>query len=701
MSVSFAFAAKEKDYDFRKRLEIVHKSGMRDKDAKCKACETEIKNGVVIAIRKDAGDFIYRLARDFEDYLAVSMDVEASIRRFKELPVGAENTVVIGLQKDFAPNDRGVALKADMCRVSVGYGSVTVMGHDERQTAQGVYHLEDLMNLRGAPYLETKTVTRRSLMKVRMTHSGYGNDIFPDEHLIQMAHFGITSILVFLDDIDKTKAQEYQDLTALIRRAAKYGLDTYLYSYITAFAHPADKGGRELINNTYGRIAGHYPDAKGIILVGESCQFPSKDPRVQPRTWLTRDKNDKRPLAGWFPCADYPEWLNAVKSAIQAKVPRQELVFWTYNWGWAPKEDRLKLIDALPKDVTLMATFEMFERRKKRNGIDCPTADYTISFAGPGKYFVSEAERAKARGLKLYTQANAAGLTWDFGVVPFQPVPQQWNRRWRALCEANAKWDLTGVMENHHFGWWPSFVAELEKEAFVEGGIPFDRHLRMIAARDFGEENADTAVAVWKSWSESAEDYVPTDCNQYGTFRIGPAYPFSFGHPAPTKEEFPAKRYASNSIGICRLDYLKEGYVPQLTPERMDNEYFAKEIELLEPMVARYEEGRAKFLAMAQKLTGRRKKEAEYMANLAGYYAAVGRTAINVKRGAIAFRNGDKKALMDSARAEYANAKAALEFVENDSRLGWEPSMEYGGGAEQIRWKLKRMERDYGKGVMK
>lgn len=35
-------------------------------------------------------------------------------------------------------------------------------------------------------------------------------------------------------------------------------------------------------------------------------------------------------------------------------------------------------------------------------------------------------------------------------------------------------------------------------------------------------------------------------------------------------------------------------------------------------------------------------------------------------------------------------------FVETDSRLGWEPSMEYCGGPEQIRWKLGLMERLYG-----
>ena len=67
-------------------------------------------------------------------------------------------------------------------------------------------------------------------------------------------------------------------------------------------------------------------------------------------------------------------------------------------------------------------------------------------------------------------------------------------------------------------------------------------------------------------------------------------------------------------------------------------------------------------------------------------------TAINVKHGAIAHRAGDKAAVLEWAKREYANAKAALPIVESDSRLGWEPSMEYVGGPVQIRWKLGRME---------
>lgn len=665
----------EDAYDFRRRLETVHAADRRDPSATRASDEFAFEPGVVLSIPAGAGEVLYRAARDFEDYLSVSMKVEAGgVRRDAS---GAGLTVVLGGTRGYA--------------VDVGE-TVAIRAADERQAAQALYHLEDLMNLRAGPFLRRGAERRAPRFDVRMTHSGYGNDIFPDEHLSQMAHYGMTAILVFLDDIDKTKAQDYQDIKALIRRAARHGLDTYLYSYINAFAHPDD--GDRAFDESYGRVAGYYPEAKGVILVGESCQFPSKDPRVQPVLYADKDPNDLRPLSGWFPCTDYPQWVAAVRRAIRARAPRMELVFWTYNWGWAPVADRLKLIDALPKDVTLMATFEMFERRTLRNGLETPTADYTISFPGPGRYFVSEAAEAKRRGLALYAQANAGGLTWDFGVIPYQPVPMQWKRRWDGLVAAHGAWGLSGIMENHHYGWWPSFVAELEKEAFTEGGLPFEEHLRKIAARDYGTANADRAVAVWRTWSERAADYIPTDANQYGPFRIGPAYPFTFGHPAVRNEDFPAKRYASNSIGICRLDYLKEGYVPQLTPERMDADYMRQEIELLEPMAEAYETGAAAFASMP----GRKAAE---MANFAGYLAACVRTAVNVKRGAIAFLAQDDAGVRAAARAEYANATRALAFVARDSRLGWEPSMEYVGGPEQIRWKLALMERLYGRESLK
>jgi len=54
---------------------------------------------------------------------------------------------------------------------------------------------------------------------------------------------------------------------------------------------------------------------------------------------------------------------------------------------------------------------------------------------------------------------------------------------------------------------------------------------------------------------------------------------------------------------------------------------------------------------------------------------------------------------MPANAEEYANARAALSLVDVDSRLGFECSMEYAGGREQIEWKLRRMEDLFGKEI--
>ena len=83
------------------------------------------------------------------------------------------------------------------------------------------------------------------------------------------------------------------------------------------------------------------------------------------------------------------------------------------------------------------------------------------------------------------------------------------------------------------------------------------------------------------------------------------------------------------------------------------------------------------------------------------YLASVVRTAMNVKRGAVAQLAKDEDGILAAARDEYANATKAIGLVENDSRLGWEPCMGYVGGRDQIRWKLRLMERLYGKDKLK
>ena len=680
--------AAEAPYDFRKRLEVVHETGRRDPAAKPAADEFVFADGAVVSVPAGSDEVLALAAKDFCDYLDVSMGVSARFAR------GGRGTVSVAIDGKMA---------ARAYRVETDDG-VRVTAADSRAAAQALYHLEDLMNLRAAPFLKKGSEARRSLFSPRMTHSGWAVDVFPDAHLAQIAHAGMDAIVVFVKDVDRTKGAAYQDVRDVIRRAKRHGLDTYLYSYVVAFVHPDDPEAKAKFDATYGRIAAAYPEAKGIVFVGESCQFPTKDERAQPRTWNNRIPGDRRPTAGWWPCRDYPDWVRAVKASIEAHSKGMEIVFWSYNWGRQPVQPRMELIDALPQDIALMATFEMFEPQVKRNGLSAPSADYSLSFEGPGRYFASEAERAHKRGLRLYSMSNTGGVTWDYGSAPYQPCPFQWKRRYDAIVKAQKDWGLSGLMECHHYGWWPSFVSELEKEAFTEGGIPFETHLRQIAARDFGAANADRVIEAWRLWSDTARDYVASDANQYGPFRTGPSYPYNFGGRHIANSEFPISQHSSNK-NIARYNYLdKSSYNPESGEVgKLDVENMNKELELLEDMRTALGKGADAFDAIAAEAARSgsspfqqaRAEKARRMAGLGRYMQRTVITAINVKHGAIAHRAGDRAGVLKWAKKEFANAKAALPLVEADSRLGWEPSMEYIGGPDQIRWKLDRMVQTY------
>ncbi len=684
--------AKERSYDFRKRLCVVHEADRRDSSLRPAADEVELKDGTLIVVPDGEKGLLFRAAQDFQDYLAVSMGVSSTIIE-KSKSSGAALTVEVVLKPDLPPRTSEFTTDAS---------GVRIVASDKRAAQQALFHLEDLMNLRSAPFLKKGSDRRRQLFSPRMTHSGWGIDVFPDAHLRQIAHAGMDAVVIFVKDIDKTAGADYQDINDVIRRAKHFGLDTYLYSYIKAFAHPDDPGAKAIFDSTYGRVAGNYPDARGIVFVGESCEFPTKDERALPLSHGTpRPKGDSRPYAGWFPCRDYPDWLKAVKAAIDSHSPGMEIVFWSYNWGRQAEGPRRELIRALPRDVALQATFEMFEPQVKRNGMKAPSADYSLSFAGPGRYFSSEADEAHKLGLKLYTMANAGGLTWDFGTVPYQPCPYQWNARYKAMRKANVDWGLCGVMECHHYGWWPSFISEIEKEALTEGGMEFEVLLKAIAARDYGAANVDAACAAWKLWSDAARDYVASDENQYGPFRIGPAYPYNVGGKHINVADFPCPKYAHFGIRICRLNYLGMNYRPNEPDRKINVERHMMELPLLEGMAEAWGRGASTFEAIAAKEKGRRAEKAREMARLGRYFWRTIQTAMNVKRGYLAEAAGDRAGIVGYARAEYANAKAALELVEEDSRLGWEPSMEYTGGPEQIRWKLGLMEKVYGNELSK
>ncbi|MBQ6915701.1 MAG: hypothetical protein IJQ65_08265 [Kiritimatiellae bacterium] len=685
----------ERKYAFHAQLGEVHRAARRNAALAPAAGEFVFADGAVIAVEKGAPELVRLAADDFRDYLEVSMDVSTRV----------------------AVGRGGVAVRIDprlaerTYKVDVSADGVSVSAHDERMAAQALYHLEDMMNLREAPFLSIGSHTRTVKFSPRMSHSGWGIDVFPESYVRLMAHHGFDAILVFVKEAYRTQVA-WGDINDIIRTAKKWGLDTYLYSYVRAPVHPDDPKAAQVFRDSYGAIAAEYPGARGYIFVGESCGFPSKDPRTNGKVWPDKPApGDTRPYPGFYPCSDYPDWLRGVKAAIDAESPGSDIVFWTYNFGSKPKDVRLALLDKLPKDVSLLVTFEMYEDSVKRNGMKSRVWDYSLSDEGPGSYFTSEAERAGELGLRLYTMANTAGRTWDLGVVPYLPCPQQWKRRWDKLNAAHEKYGLVGLMESHHYGWYPSFVTELSKEAFTEGGMPFDEHLRRIAVRDYGEKHAAAAVEAWRLMSDVIRDSYPCPQNLAGPYRVGPGFPYNFFGKRLEFEDFPFSKMSPYRDKFCwtYLNYMEDFAARRDPPVKkvFDVPEMKLEIELLDDMVAKCRAAGAAFDAAADELTGVKAAEARKMSGLCRYMGCCYRTVRNMRRGAIAMvewenardesvKSAAKARIFRYARDEYENKLEALPLVRRDSRLGWEPSMDYIGGEDQILWNLHNMERLYG-----
>jgi hypothetical protein len=294
---------------------------------------------------------------------------------------------------------------------------------------------------------------------------------------------------------------------------------------------------------------------------------------------------------------------------------------------------------------------------------------------------------AHERGIPLYAMANTGGLSWDIGVIPYQPVPFQWARRYQGLLRARAQ-GLAGLMESHHFGWWPSFVSELAKWAYWEPTTTTEEMAQRLAVRDFGPEGGPPAVAAWQAWSEAWRDYVPTNEDQYGPFRVGPAYPLLF---EAEREPFPSAPYAHFGARILTTRYAP--HCPEDLPA---------EIRLLERLRQRWEEGLAD-LERAVALTPERKRgEAERMLGLGKFIRNCVQTTLHTKqwwqlKQALLAEKDPQQAqalaadLIRLGEAEIANAQATIPLVEADSRLGWEPSMEYMADRTHLEWKIGQL----------
>jgi hypothetical protein len=344
----------------------------------------------------------------------------------------------------------------------------------------------------------------------------------------------------------------------------------------------------------------------------------------------------------------------------------------------------------------------MFKKFKFKTGDSVyDICDYSLSFEGPGDYFISEAKAVmKRKGIKMASIANSSGRTWDFGTVPYEPMPEQWIKRYKNMQKAHKELELRGIIENIHYGFHPSFITDLEKQAFFTPVEPLEQTLLKILARDFGSENLATVKQATELFSEAITYYVPTNEDQYGAFRTGPQYPMwsgdLLGLPSsiPDGGKMPNRPHAmfGNDVyfGVYTADNEGRNSLPGV---RIYDEI--KSIKIMKELLD-------KGIALLESISNPNEKLAKLIL-LVKFIRNSCQTTINVKEHYLINQQltvvGDKakaSVLIDQMEEvllrERQNVLDTIPIVQQDSRLGWEPSMDYTTDEKGLRWKLRQLD---------
>jgi len=566
-------------------------------------------------------------------------------------------------------------------RLTVSADEIRVTGATPREVLQGCYRLEDELDLRDRPCLKAGSRTYTRMFSPRMTHSGYEIEKFPDWHMDEIAHAGMDAILVYIRDPPDVTRNGREDMNALVKRAAEHGLDVYAYydrwgHHLTK--HPLDPDADPYYDKMLGSIVKNAPGLKGLICVGESCGFPKRD-------GSDPGFNTFAPVLDWAP------WLEMVTKVTRKWNPDFDVVFWTYNWARWPEKERLALLEAIPTNVSVHITFEMGNVPRDLKGIRWSVDDYSITDPGPSPTFTGEAAVVRRRGIRLTAMSNTGGRTWDFGGMPYEPVPYCWLERFKALRAAQKTYGVVGLMDSHHYGFTPNLCSDVAKRAFTRevSDDEVSACVDEVVARDFGAAAVPTVTAALKDWSAAMAWHSALTHDQYGVLRVGSTYPF-----VPLGSEIPdAPPAIYGERGFHRERGCAPGwlYVGPKSGIAWGHGATVKDlpayIEISGRELALWASGNAR-------LAGLKGEKAKRLLGLGKYCECAIRTQHNLQRYWKAFaERAPETDIQGILEEEAANVRALMPYVEADSQLGWEPSMRYVTDPDCLKWKLEQLKK--------
>jgi hypothetical protein len=648
--------------------------------------EHDLSSGWAIVLPEPHGPVLETAARDFAQFIAEAMG--GSIRVTN---TGSSPAITIRVGGTGPGNFRIRAVEE----------GIHVAGGDEGAAMQGLFSLEELMELRGGPFVSrTLDLKRKAVLSPRIIFpylAVYGdlltdNDFesyFPDGYLSRMAHMGINGIWLpgvlrnlvpstVFPEFGEGGADRREKLNWLIRQAERYGIVVYIYlneprgmpeEFFKKYPEIKGEAGRAgdglysmctstklvqrfLVDSTR-RLFEFAPGLAGLILITASentsnCYALRRD--------ISCPRCRQRP-----PYEVVAEVVKVIELGARQAKPSAEVIAWDWSWGIVEDDPQEHLIKALPSDVALMVDFER-GTKIKRGGVETIIDEYCLSVVGPSPRALAHLKFAGDNGSKFMAKIQL-GTTWECGTVPFLPVLDLLGRKFQAILASG----IQGVMETMTLGSCPSMNSELARSFYWTPPPELGDALLRVALRHYGSRAAPIVVEAFRMLSTALEKFPFSNSVIYSSpVQSGPAHPLHFratgkrptlfntrdslAWTAPFEPETAASLFEAMAVGWSEGVTHWESALKWVPPERLDEAkrdlgvacaihlYFSSVSDQIRFLLCRQEFDQAKTVSEAHKALQKIKQ---------------------------------------IVSAELHRARELYQIVKADSRIGYEPHLQY------------------------
>ena len=377
-------------------------------------------------------------------------------------------------------------------------------------------------------------------------------DPYPDELLRRLSSFGVNGVWLHVvlhqlapgsmfPELGVDHERRIANLRRLVDRAAKYGIDVYLYMNEPRAMAASFFKGREDVKGiqegSYFTLCTSSPQVRRWL--AESLTYVFKQvPNLGGVFTITASENltncysHSRTAAGCPRCSKrsaaevIAEVNKAIAEGVWAGNPQAKVIVW--DWGWPDEAEQI--IKALPDNVYFQSVSE-WDKPITRGGVTSRVGEYSLSAVGPGPRATKHWAIAKQRGLKTIAKVQV-NCSWELSAVPYLPVMYLVAQH----CSNLAQTDIDGLMLSWSVGGYPSPNLQLASEFQSRPTPTVDEAVARVARQRYGEAAVPDVLAAWRKFSDAFTEYPYHGTFLYnGPIQCGPAnllYPEPTGYKA-------------------------------------------------------------------------------------------------------------------------------------------------------------------------